>query len=148
MSEKRRKSHAVLLKIQGKSSRVELFPAEEWTGTEADLWRVRIDGRWHVPAGGSRHEFLNPAGVAALLAGLLFGAATPADAGPGKDWEATGHGIRRARAPLRYDGDVVTATEIATVLAPPIQAIDGRWWVAVMGYGGRRHVLVEDCEVL
>ena len=142
MSEKRRKSHAVLLKIQGKSSRVELFPAAEWTGTEAGLWRVRIDGRWHVPAGGEQHEFLSPDGVAAVLAGLLFGA-TP-DAGPGPSWETAS----RVRAPLRYDGDAVAATEIAVVLAPPIQAVDGRWWVAVMGCGGRRHVLVEDCEVM
>ncbi|NDY56312.1 hypothetical protein G3N56_06090 [Desulfovibrio sulfodismutans] len=147
MSEKRRKSHAVLLKIQGKSSRVELFPAEEWTGTEAGLWRVRIDGRWHVPAGGGHHEFLNPEGVAALLAGLLFGDA-PAQAGPGKAWEAAGRGIRRVRAPLRYEGDVVTATQIAAVLAPPIQAIDGRFWLPVMGYDGRGYALLEDCEVL
>jgi hypothetical protein len=147
MSEKRRKSHAVLLRIRGTSVKVELFPAEEWTGTEAGLWRARIDGRWHVPAGGDRHEFLARDGVAALLAGLLFGAA-PAEGCPGEAWETAGREARRVRAPLRYDGDVVAATEIAVVLAPPIQAIDGRWWLPVMGYDGRGYVLEEDCEVL
>lgn len=151
MSEPRRKSHVVLLKFRGKASiKVELFPASEWTGEDDGLWRVRIDGRWHVPAGAGNdgQGYLAAAGVEALVARLLFGQAEVGREAPDAAWSVAGREARRVRAPLRVEDGLVLATEIAFALAPPVQGLDGRWRLPVAGYGGRRYVCVEDCDLL
>ena len=120
MSEKRAKESTILLRIRGKTVKLELFPATSWGGPEG-CYRLRIGGRWHAPAGG-KYEFFVPAGVAGLVASLLRGEQGNSEARPAL---RRGDRVRVPTGNGAYDKTFVAG--------PPILGMDGRWWVTVAG---------------
>lgn len=127
MSEKRRKSTTILLRNQGKTVKLELFPAAQWGGP-ADACRVRLDGCWHSP-GGNRHEYFSPAGVMGVLFCLVAGREPLQDA-PHPRYRRGD----RVSVPTGRRGPDGEPTYEGTFLAGvPILGIDGRWWAPVVG---------------
>ena len=120
MSEKRAKENTILLRIRGKTVKLELFPATSWGGPEG-CYRLRIGGCWHSPSSG-KYEFFAPAGVAGLVASLLRGAAGNPEARPS---------IRRGDRVRVPTGN--GAYDKTFVAGAPILGVDGRWWVTVAG---------------
>lgn len=120
MSEKRAKETTILLRNQGKTVKLELFPATAWGGP-AGCYRLRLDGCWHSP-GGSKHEFIAPAGVAGFVVALVCGASVQPE---------ECHGLRRGDRVRVPNG--TGAYDKTFVSGPPILGLDGRWWVAVTG---------------
>lgn len=120
MSEKRPKKTTILLRIQGKTVKLELFPATAWGGP-AGCSRLRLDGCWHCPGGG-KYEYFAPAGVAGLVGSLVYGEqAKPLD----RPNLRRGDRVRVPNGTGAYDKTFVSG--------PPILGIDGRWWVTVAG---------------
>lgn len=120
MSEKRPKGPTILLRNQGKTIKLELFPATAWGGP-AGCSRLRLDGCWHCPSGG-KHEFFAPAGVAGLVASLVCGEPVKVEDRPS---------LRRGdRVRVPTDNGCFVKTFVA---GPPILGMDGRWWVTVGG---------------
>lgn len=106
--------------------KIELARAENHGGP-VGRFRVRVDRRWYDRADG-RHLYLSPAEAVALAAELATGGelspATPPDL-PVKSRVKVPRGVPGA-SPY-WSGYVASA---------PIRADDGRWWVAVIVYGG------------
>jgi len=120
MSEKRQKSTTILLRNQGKTIKLELFPATSWGGPEG-CHRVRLKGRWYCPEG-SKYEFFAPAGIAGLVASLLSGEPVYPEARPDL---RRGDRVRVPTGNGAYDKTFVAS--------PPILGMDGRRWVTVAG---------------
>jgi len=125
MSDKRRKTHSLLLRGAGKPISLELFASGEWpqeNGGE-NLFRARIDGVWHCPCG--QYSFLTLAAVGELVAALLNGGDAPADA-------PAPYLPRKADVFVCLDDEPRTR---GVVQAPPYQKRDGRWYVQIWLYG-------------
>jgi hypothetical protein len=127
MADRRKKSHSILLSVNSKKIAVELFPASAWPdrpGGEG-LFRVRINRRWHGPAGA--HVFLTSAAVGELVGRLLAGSEPPAPAPP--------LGLDRCRRVRVDHGDCVQGlparSSLGWTLAPAHRGADGRYWVWV-----------------
>jgi hypothetical protein len=127
MGEKRRKSTTILLRKQGKTVKLELFPASAWGGP-AEAYRLRLDGCWHSP-GGEQFRFYTPAGLSGVLFGLV------ADREPFQD--APNPPFRRGdrvAVPTGRTGlDGLPTYAVTFVAGQPILGIDGRWWAPVVG---------------
>lgn len=146
MAEHREKSGAVLLRFQGKTRKLELFPAEAWPeepAAEAGTFRVRAGGRWLGP---DKYTFYSPDGLARLLTGEIAAALgrEAADAPPRPD-------LPRGSRVRVWHGEVVegmpTQSCLATTCTEPVQLLDGRWRVVVALYGqGMVHVPCEHVE--
>lgn len=121
MSEKRKKETTILLRKQGKTVKLELYPAAAWGGP-VDCFRLRLDGCWHSPGGG-KYEYFTSAGVAGLLGKLLCGETPQPAARPNL------RSGDRVRVPCGDGGYLKTF-----VAGQPVLGIDGRWWVTVGGY--------------
>lgn len=83
MAEKRKHEASILLRREGETVRIELFPATEWAGQPGagqGKYRVRVDGKWLAHDG--KYRFLRPRAVAELIGGLLGGKTLP----PRPDW--------------------------------------------------------------
>ena len=126
MSEKRRKTTTILLRNQGKTVKLELFPAQAWGGP-ADACRLRLDGCWHSP-GGDKYQFFRPSGLAAILARLVGGQeplAVP-ESPPFRRGD-------RVAVPTGRKGPDGQPLYAYTFLAgQPVLGIDGRWWAPVI----------------
>jgi hypothetical protein len=142
MAETRTKLGAVLLKIPGKTTLIELFDAAQWPGErpEPGTVRLRVNGRW-LAAGGEKYTFVTLEGLAVVLAGAGHD-------GAGLPRPVAGHGIAagtRLSVPNGQcfeDGSAVFDRVIAKT--PAFLGIDGRWRVFVVGR--REPVLLSDCE--
>jgi hypothetical protein len=148
MAEQRRKSHAILLSVNSKRIPVELFPASEWPEQAAgpDLYRVRIRGRWHGPAGvDSRpYEFFSLEAVGGMIAKLLAEEGSASPAFPA--------GLDRRRQVRVWHGDCVAGVPVrscvAWTLAPAHKGADGRYWVWVSMADGPVLVPADNVEIL
>ncbi|EHJ46355.1 hypothetical protein DFW101_0338 [Solidesulfovibrio carbinoliphilus subsp. oakridgensis] len=116
MSEKRVKETTILLRNQGKTIKLELFPAAAWGGP-AGSYRLRLDGCWHSP-GCDKYAYFTPSGVAGLLVAHLGGEPAETDVRPEL---CRGD---RVRVPCADGGYLKTF-----VAGAPVLGIDGRWWV-------------------
>jgi hypothetical protein len=141
MSEQRKKSESILLRAEGKTVSLELFPAGQWPEENIGdgLFRVRINDVWHCPAG--KYSFLTRGAVGELVAGLLGGesAREEEEPVPYLPWKAD------VRVYLEDEPDVSRGT----VHAPPHRESDGRWHVWVWVYGrGPLNVPCDDVTLL
>ena len=138
MAEKRKHEASILLRREGETVRIELFPATEWAGQPGagqGKYRVRVDGKWLAHDG--KYRFLRPRAVAELIGGLLGGKTLP----PRPDWPP---GTRLSVPTGKTVGMHPVLTQ-AAVMCEPIQALDGEWYVMVHGYGFRRLVPCAEC---
>ena len=127
MSEKRRKSTTILLRIRGKAVKLELFDAKAWDGP-AGAYRLRLDGCWHSP-GGDKYQFFTPAGLAGVLSGLITGRPPLQDA-PALPYHR-GDRVSVPTGRVGLDGEPLY--ERTFLCGAPILGIDGRWWAPVVG---------------
>ena len=126
MSEHRKKSASILLRTEGKTISLELYPSAEWpeqNGSEG-LFRVRINDVWHCPAG--KYSFLSMNAIGELLATLLNNGELPEE----------------ETAPyLPYAADVTVyldcwpGPENGNIKVEPYQKRDGRWYVQAWVFG-------------
>lgn len=137
MAEQRKKSASLLLRTEGKSTSLELFPSDQWpdeAGGEG-LHRVRVDDQWHCPTG--KYSFLTLSAIGELVASLLAGGGVPPDA---------------AAPYLPYKADVKAHTPDAVlrgnVKVAPYQKRDGRWYCQVWVMGGPREFLCDDVSLM
>ena len=144
MAEQRTKTHGILLSVNSKRHVIDLYSAELWPEHSAgdDLYRVRLDGRWHCPMG--KYSFLTPAAVGALVATLLTGGAA-AEAEEMPEWIVPGLEIRA------HYGECVQGMPVEFLrgyaLDTPQLGPDGRWYVFCHIYGkGRRFLPAADVE--
>ena len=126
MAEQRKKSGSILLRTEGKTVSLELFPADQWpeeNGGEG-LFRVRINDVWHCPVG--RYSFLTLGAIGELVAALLNGGMLPED-------EPVPY------LPLKADVGVYLenclSSAIGSVRVAPYQKRDGRWYCQVWVFG-------------
>lgn len=134
-----------MLAVNGKKVLVELFAADLWPekNTGEGLYRVRIDGRWHSPAG--KFTFLPLFAVGALAATLLSGGA-PVEA------QAMPRGFEKPVRVRAACGECVAGlpvlSELAWTITPPHLGPDGRWYVWCALSTGKSLLPVEDVEIL
>ena len=107
-------------------TKIELSPAENHGGPPG-LFRVRVNRRWYDMADG-RHLYLGPAEVAALAAELATGGECTQVEPPVLPVKS------RVRVPRGVPGSSPVWTGYTAT--DPILAADGRWYVAVVVYGG------------
>lgn len=135
MAEWRKKSGSILLRLQGKSVTLELFPSLQWpeqNGGEG-LFRVRVCESlggvtlkevWHCPAG--QYSFLTYSAVGELVAALLNDGELPEE--PAAPY-----------LPLKADVSVylpdASFNEMGTVKVEPYQKRDGRWYAQIWVFG-------------
>lgn len=148
MAEQREKSGAVLLRFQGKSRKLELFPAEAWPeepAAETGTFRVRAGGRWLGP---DKYTFYTLDGLARLLAGeIALALGRDAACTPARPDIPRGSRVRVWHGEVL--GGVPMQCSLATACTEPVQTLDGRWHVVVSLYGkGMVHVPCEHVEVL
>ena len=146
MAEERTKTHTILLSVNSKKTMLELFPADAWPAhsTDENLYRVRIDGRWHCPFG--KYSFLTLAAVGELAATLLAGGVPVEPEGP-PAWMRKGVEIRAHYGPCVCG--VPLQTYRGYILEAPQLAPDGRWYaLCQLTMKGRRFVPVCDVEPL
>jgi hypothetical protein len=143
MAEQREKSIAVLLHSGRKTrAKVELFPAEQWKaeGGRPGLYRLRVNGKWL--SNGHKYVFHSLEGVQEAVGqvlGPLLGA--EAEEAPRPDLPQ-GTAVKVPNGKRIGDQPLYEITHTST---PPIQARDGRWYVAVTRWGeGRVFVAVDD----
>lgn len=129
MAEQRKKSGSILLRTEGKTVSLELFPADQWpeengTSSHGGLFRVRIDDVWHCPTG--KYSFLTRSAIGELMAALLNGGELP-------DEEPAPY------LPLKADVAVYLedflSNEIGNVKVEPYQKRDGRWYCQIWVFG-------------
>lgn len=133
MSEKRQKTHSILLRTGGKGEGIpvslELFAAHLWPDQAGDdgLWRVRIDDVWHckTAAESDKFTFLTLTAVGELVASLLAGDAPRVEPVPYLPYKAD----------VRVHLTEELSPQRGSVHAPPHQEKDGRWWVWVWIFG-------------
>ncbi len=139
MAEQRKKSDSILLRVQGKTISLELYPSSEWPERVGEgLFRVRLDGQWHCPTG--KYSFLTPAAVGELVAALLRGGQPP-------DEEAAPHFPAKADVKV-FVGEEILA-ETGSVAVAPYQKRDGRWYAQVWCFGrGVRELCCDDMVLI
>lgn len=144
MAEERTKTHTILLTVNGKKLSLELFPADAWPAqnTGENLYRVRLDGRWHCPLG--KYTFLTLAAVGELIASLLAGGA-PVEAEALPEWLRKGVEVRALY------GECVGGLPLHTCRGYTLDHAqlgpDGRWYVLCQLHGmGRRFIPAADIE--
>jgi hypothetical protein len=128
MSEKRKKTHGILLRPRGKRSlSLDIFDASQWDGGCAGAWRIRINDRWHGLD--SQRVFLRWAEVGQLAAALMAGE----DALGGATEESPPYLPYKAEVRVRSDDHPVHGQR-GWVHAPPHREADGwRVWVWIWG---------------
>jgi hypothetical protein len=145
MAKKPKKTFTVLLKFQGKTAKVEFFPAWQFGDLlsnphEKATWRfrIRLDGKWYSPTG-EKYVFFDMEAAFHSLAALMFG--RPAPALP-PEW------MNNQRVAV-LNGNVYPGVglmrDITFTKTKPFLAQDGRWMVFVVGR--EDPVPVADCEV-
>jgi hypothetical protein len=123
MAEKRTFSCSICVKINAKTvAKFECFPAEQWPKGTPGLFRIRRNRAWL----GDERRFLPPERIGQAVAEACFGPAAapqPRPELPRRSW------VRAPNAGPDADYDRTRT------LTEPIQAMDGRWYVAVTLYG-------------
>ena len=126
MAERRKKSHSLLLRTEGKTVSLSLYPASLWpceNGGEG-LFRVRLSGAWHCPTG--KYSFLSRSAIGELVAALLNGGETPVE-------EPAPY------LPMMSDVTVWLDTEqrreSGRIRTEPYQRRDGRWYCQAWVFG-------------
>ena len=136
MSDPNEKTASVLLKINGKTHRINLYDFAQFSRQKEDegKFRVKIDGRWHCPGG--KYTAFSPAALAALLVSMIDGTPPPPppDIKPGTRVYAHWQG-----------GDDELCCGMAWTATPPHLGIDGRWHVWL---DGNRLARCEDVRPL
>ncbi len=132
--EKRKKEMSILLLTKRKTdAKIDLFSASEWPdvpGASPDLFRLRVDGRWFC-RDGEKYTFLSLEGVSNELRRLIgeqLGHERQCFERPNI---ASGHPVRVPKGKLA--GEVLY--DLSRAATPPIQGIDGRWYIGVILIG-------------
>ena len=107
-------------------AKIELSPAENHGGP-AGRFRVRVNRRWYDRADGG-HLYLSPGDAVALAAEFAAGGKIAPVAVPDLPVKA------RVKVPRGIPG--ASPYWSSYVASAPIRSDDGRWWVAVVVYGG------------
>lgn len=135
-----------MLSVNGKKVWLELFAADAWPeqSTGENLYRVRIDGRWHCPLG--KYSFLTLAAVGELAASLLAGG-VPVEPEAMPEWIRKGVEVRAGFGECAYGLPLETCRGYA--LESPQLGPDGRWYVSCRIFGkGTRFIPASDLEPL
>jgi len=139
MSDPRKPIVSILLKKSGKTTQINLYDFAEFSGQFDDdigLYRVRINGRWHSPAG--KYTPFSPKAVSHLVEQVLLE----------ETEKPIPKGLRRsvrvfAHWEPEHDDDPGCGT--AWTLSPPFVSVDGRWYIWI---DGPRMVRCDDVRVL
>lgn len=133
MAEHRKKTASILLRTEGKTVSLELYPSAEWPEQNSGegLFRVRINDVWHSPTG--KYSFLSQHAIGELVAMLLAGGALPEE-------EAAPY-LPHA-ADVRVSQDDWDGPEKGSISVEPYQKRDGRWYVQAWVFG---RGVVEAC---
>lgn len=126
MAEQRKKSNSILLRTEGKTVSLELFPADQWpeeNGGEG-LFRVRMNDVWHCSTG--KYSFLTRSAVGELVAALLNGGELPEE-------ESAPYLPEKADVSVYLEDS--SSNEIGSVRADPYQKRDGRWYCQIWVFG-------------
>ncbi len=145
MAEQRKKSHSVLLVVNGKQASLELYPAGLWPEQAwvEGAYRLRIDGKWHCAP--DKYTFLTARRVGEHIALLLEGGDLPAP--PPRP-----EGLFEARllhvSGFTSGGDIVEGPGWA--LCPPHLGADGNWriWCCVPDVARRVLALCDDVTIV
>lgn len=126
MAELRKKTQSILLHIEGKKYSIELFPSYQWEEGEYDkeLFRVRINDVWHCPAG--KYSFFTRSAIGELVATLMSGEPLIEEEAPYFPEHA------RVSFYMEYSFD-----KIGSIIVPPYQKKDGRYYCFVRFIGER-----------
>ena len=126
MAEQRKKSGSILLRTEGKTVSLELFPADQWPEENGGkgLFRVRINDVWHCPTG--KYSFLTHSAIGELVAALLNGGELP---------EEEPAPFLPLKADVSIYLDDSSSNEIGNVRAEPYQKRDGRWYAQIWVFG-------------
>jgi hypothetical protein len=144
MADSRAKAHTILLSVNSKKIMLELFDADLWPdqNTGENLYRVRIDGRWHSPMG--KYTFLTLAAVGELTASLLAGG-VPVEPEALPEWMHKGAEVRA------HDGECLAGVPLQTFRGYMVDHAqlgpDGRWYALCQLYTrGKRFIPAADLE--
>lgn len=144
MAEERTKTGTVLLVVNSKKISLELFPADAWPeqNTGENLYRVRVDGRWHCPLG--KYSFLTLAAVGGLVASLL-GGVVPVEPEVLPEWVCKGAEVRALYGEC-FEGVPMYSLR-GYLLGKATLGADGRWYAPCHLYGkGRQFLPVADMQ--
>lgn len=136
MSDKRKITASCLLKLDGQALRVQLSPAVIYGGPEG-AYRARVNRVWLNGHDGSP-LFVDRAGLAELLAGLLQAGAAQAATCPDIPADA------RVAVQTLETSEVLNGWTYST----PIRADDGIWYVLVSADGRRFFARCDDVRLL
>ncbi|MDR0339920.1 MAG: hypothetical protein LBH65_06560 [Desulfovibrio sp.] len=128
MAEQRKKSDSILLRTEGKSVSLELFPADQWpeeNGGEG-LFRARVNDVWYCPVG--KYSFLTRGAIGELVAALLNGGEPPEE-------EPAPYLPEKADVRVYLEDSSSKSTEIGSVRVSPYQKRDGRWYCQIWVFG-------------
>lgn len=144
MADERKKTHSVLLSVNsnGKSKKtsIELFKAALWpeNGATEGLFRLRIGGKWHCAPGA--YTFFTAPAVGGLVASLLAGDEVDVPPCP-EGFESP----VRVSVPLENcEADAPIKSTGGWTVTPPHLGPDGRWWMWVSTYDGKRLCPCDD----
>lgn len=138
MSDPNHKVASILLKKRGKTDAVFLYNFAQFSrqNEDAGLFRAKINGCWHCPAG--KYTALSAEAVAGIICDWLIDAAPPPPRPEGLDRPV------RVFAHWEDDGDAPCCGTVWTK-TPPHLGADGRWWIWI---DGPRLVRCEDVRLL
>lgn len=138
MSDKRKITASCLLKLDGQALRVQLSPAVIYGGPEG-AYRARVNRVWLNGHDGSP-LFVDRAGLAELLAGLLQAGAAQAATCPDIPADA------RVAVTAWHHEEPKTLS--GWTYSTPIRADDGIWYVLVSAGGRRFFARCDDVRLL
>lgn len=128
MSEKRKKSASFCLKIGAKSSKGEIFGAEQWPDGRPGTVRLRVNGCW-LDGRSGEHSYYDASGLAEVLTRMLTDDILPEPCQA--PLYAKNQRVSLPTGPKDDDG-MPLFTELGTILnAMPLLGRDNRWHVLV-----------------
>ena len=135
--DKREFCGVIRVRIDTRSRKLELAPAEDWGGPDG-LFRVRIGRRWlNTPEG--KPLFFDRVRPADLIAGEMFGEQAAVLPGAPPDLPS------RSRVTVKFWKDGLPHYEGTYTWTPPFRGFDGRFYVFVTTFeAGTIMVPVED----
>ncbi|MDD2966642.1 MAG: hypothetical protein PHN64_03985 [Desulfovibrionaceae bacterium] len=138
--EQRESLASLSIRIAGKSTKIELFSAEEWDGDESSV-RIRQDGKWLAGTHG-KQTFFSLDDAFALVRSLSLGEEACLESPQNMPTNFT-RGLRCSVPNGNYDGRDNTRIDTEQ----PFRGYDGRWYIGCYVIG-RGTVLVPCDDVI